>query len=101
MRTASVPLDITTADSAITSQRARVSIGSLSGRGRRCMTSSDVESTPKLMAGGPSMIMFTHKIAIGVNGFPSAMPRIELTRNETENPRVVLSWKRTNFTMLS
>ena len=65
------------------------------------MTSPSAGSTPSAMAGGPSMMRFTHRMAMAVNGLPPAMPNAAVSRNSRAKPSVVLSWKRTNLTMLA
>ena len=92
---------ITSALRPTVTQRCLVRIGSSFGRGVRDITELPPWSTPNAIAGGPSMMMFTHKIAIAVNGLRSMIPVTEQARNTIAKPSVVLNWKRTNFTMLS
>ena len=47
------------------------------------------------------MMMFTHRIAMAANGLPLAIPKMDAARNNMAKPSVVLSWNRTNLTMLS
>ena len=98
--TASVPSAITAADVPMAVHRGRVRIFSSFGRGRRLIASESPRSTPSAIAGGPSMMMFTHRIAMAVNGCPSDTPSAAVSRNSSAKPSVVLSWKRTNLTML-
>ena len=75
----------------IARQRPVVRIFSLIGRGLRCITSASGSSSPSAIAGGPSMMMFTHRMAMAANGFPLAMSRSDDARKRRANPMVVLS----------
>ena len=96
-----MPTAITTEANEIAAQRSRVRMRSSEGRGFRCITSESGLSRPRAMAGGPSMMRLTHSTAMAAKGLPPAIPVIDAARNSIAKPSVVLSWNRTNFTMLS
>ena len=100
LATSSVPIAMTTDDVTTAVQRRAVRIGSDIGRGGCCMTFATGLSKASAIAGGPSMMMFTQRIAIAAKGLPSAMPKIDAIRNNAEKPIAVDNWKRTNETML-
>ena len=96
-----VPTAMITDENATAVQRCLVRIFSSIGRGLRFMMSESAWSRPSAIAGGPSMMMFTHRIAMAAKGLPLAMPKMDAARNNMAKPSVVLSWNRTNLTMLS
>ena len=99
-RTMRVPAAMTIAEMMTADQRRFVRIGSSTGRGLRCITLATGESNANAIAGGPSMMMFTQRIAIAAKGLPPAMPNTEAARNSAANPIAVDNWKRTKETML-
>ena len=68
-------------------------------RGGSSMMPARPGSTPRVMAGGPSMMMFTHRIWIAVKGV--ANPRKGAASTVRMAPMLVDSWKRTNLMMFS
>jgi hypothetical protein len=95
----SVPSAMTTPDSSSRRNRSRSRIWAEGSRGGRSIVSGRAGSTPSAIAGGPSMMRFTHRIWIGVNGVGS--PSSRAPRIDRIAPMLVASWKRTNETMLS
>jgi hypothetical protein len=73
--------------------------GRLLAARRSCMMPGRAGSTPRVMAGGPSMMMLTQRIWIAVKGV--AKPRKGAPSTVRMAPMLVESWKRTNLTMLS
>ncbi len=69
------------------------------GRGGASMTPGRAGSTPRVMAGGPSMMMLIQRIWIAVNGVDQ--PSRLAPSTVWMAPMLVESWKRTNFTRLS
>jgi hypothetical protein len=68
-------------------------------RGLAAMMPCRTGSTPRVMAGGPSMMMFTQRIWIAVKGV--GKPSSGAPSTVRMAPMLVESWKRTNLTMLS
>ena len=68
-------------------------------RGGSSITPSREGSTPRLIAGGPSMMMLIHRIWIAVNGV--GQPSRLAPSTVWIAPILVDNWKRTNLTMLS
>lgn len=75
-----------------------LSIVSVIHRGGCLIVSLSTGSTPKLWAGGPSMMMLIHKICIALSGFGRLSTVDRVIRLKAE--MLVLSWNRTKFFML-
>ncbi|CAM5307640.1 hypothetical protein SHIRM173S_03300 [Streptomyces hirsutus] len=99
--TASVPAAITVLASRMRVRRCLLRIRSSAGRGLRFIASGLTGSTPRDMAGGPSMTRLTNRICRAVNGAPPDSPVSEAIRKVATKPRAVETWNRVNFTMLS
>ncbi len=98
---ANVPAAMVAAEVSTATHRSPVRIRSPRGLGGCNIASPSAPSSPSAIAGGPSMMRFTQRMAIAVNGLPPATSSAAASRNTSAKPSVVLSWKRTNFTMLA
>lgn len=74
-------------------------ISAARGRGGSSIKPRRGGSSPRVMAGGPSMIMLIHRIWMAVNGAGRSMSWVARTLNTA--PMLVESWKCTKRTMLS
>ena len=71
--------------------KARVTMGSSALRGLACSIFESTGSTPKLCAGGPSMMILIHNICIAFNGVGN--PNIVATLAMVNAANDVLNWK--------
>ncbi len=98
-RTPSVPAAMTSPVITRMPRRRTFRMAAPGRRGGASMAVGDGGSTPRAIAGGPSMMMLTQRIWMTVKGTGS--PSSGAPRSDPMAPRFVASWKRTKVTMLA